>query len=68
MLHPLTLTLILDNDQLDAHLIYFTIYLLHSSICFVHYMFIIRRLKFIDAASGIVLSVSGRPVYRMATD
>ena len=33
-------------------------------------MLIIRRLNCIDAASGIVLSVSGRPVHRLggATD
>jgi len=47
--------LILDNDQRDAHLLYFTIYLSHSSTCFEHYMLIIRRLNFIDVASGIVL-------------
>ena len=56
---------ILDNDQRDAHLLYFTIHLLHSSTCFEHYMLIIRRLNCIDAASGIVLSVSGRPVLRL---
>jgi hypothetical protein len=28
-------------------------------------MFIIRRLNCVDAASGIVLSVSGRPVHRL---
>jgi hypothetical protein len=28
-------------------------------------MFIIRRLNCIDATSGIVLSVSGRPVHRL---
>ena len=39
--------------------------LLYSSTCFKHYMFIIRRLNYIDAASGIVLSVSGRPVHRL---
>ena len=55
----------LDNDQLDAHLLYFTIRPLQSSTCFEHYMLIIRRLKCIDAASGIVLSVSGRPVHRL---
>jgi len=55
------LSLILDNDQRDAHLLYFTIYLLHSSTCFEHYMPIIRRLNCIDSASGIVLSVSDRP-------
>jgi hypothetical protein len=46
---------VLDNDQRDAHLLYFTIYLSHSSTCFEHYMLIIRRLNFIDVASGIVL-------------
>ena len=50
-------TLSSDNDQLDAHLLYFTIRLLYSSTCFKHYMFIIRRLNCNDAASGIVLSV-----------
>ena len=48
----------LDNDQLDAPLIYFTISLLQSCTCFEHYMLIIRRLNCIDATSGIVLSVS----------
>ena len=57
--------MILDNDQRDAHLLYFTMYLLHSSTCFEHYILIIRRLTCIDAASGIVLSVSGRPVHRL---
>jgi len=55
----------LDNDQRDSHLLYFTIYLLYSSTCFEHYMLIIRRLNCIDAASGIILSVSGRPVHRL---
>jgi len=59
------LSIILDNDQLDAHLLYFTIRPLQSSTRFEHYMFIIRRLNCIDAASGIVLSVSGRPVHIM---
>jgi len=58
----------LDNDQLDAHLLYFTIRPLQSSTCFEHCMLIIRRLNCIDAASGIVLSVSGLPVHRTATD
>ena len=49
-----TSTRILDNDQLDTHLFYFTICLLHSSTCFEHYMPVIRRLNCIDAASGIV--------------
>jgi hypothetical protein len=59
---------ILDNDQLDTHLLYFTIYLLHSSTRFEHFMLIISRMNCIDAASGIVLSVSGRPVHRTSTD
>ena len=59
------LSISLDNDQLDAHLLYFTICPLQSSTCFEHYMLIIRRLHCIDAASGIVLSVSGRPVHRL---
>ena len=33
----------LDNDQLDAHLLYFTIRPLQYSVCFKHYMLIIRR-------------------------
>jgi len=45
---------ILDNDQLDTHLLYFTIRLLKFSTCFEHYMLIIRRLNCIDAANGIV--------------
>ena len=57
--------LILDNDQRDAHLLYFTIYLLHSSTCFEHCMLIIMWLNCIDATSGIVLSVIGRPVHRL---
>ena len=39
-----TFKLSLDNDQLDAHLLYFTISPLYSSTCFKHYMLIIRRL------------------------
>ena len=57
--------LILDNDQRDAQLLHFKIYLLHSSTCFEHYMLIIRRLNCIDVAPGIVLSISGRPVHRL---
>ena len=45
----------LDNDQLDAHLLYSTILPLQSSTCFDHYMLIIRRFNCIDAVSGIVL-------------
>jgi len=55
----------LDNDQIDANLLYFTIRPLQSSTCFQDYMPIIWRLNCIDAASGIVLSVSGRPVHRL---
>ena len=44
---------ILDNDQRDAHLLYFTTYLLHSSTCFEHYMLIIRSMNCIDTAFGI---------------
>ena len=53
------LSISLDNDQLDAHLLCFSIRPLQSSTCFKHYMLIIRRLNCIDAASGIVLSVIG---------
>jgi hypothetical protein len=49
------LVISLDNDQLDAHLLYFTISPLQSSTCFKHYMLIIRRLNCIHAASGIVI-------------
>jgi len=45
---------LLDNDQLDTQLLYFTIHLLWSSTCFKHYVLIIRRLSRIDATSGIV--------------
>jgi len=47
--------ILLDNDQPDAYLLYFTIYLLHSSTCFEHYMLVIRRSNCTDATSGIVL-------------
>ena len=59
------LSISVDNGQLDAHMLYFTIRSLQSSTCFEHYMLIIRRLNCIDAASCIVLSVSGRPVRRL---
>ena len=59
------LNISLDNDQHDTHLLYFTIRPLQSSTCFEHYMLIIRRLNCLDAASGIALSVSGRPVHRL---
>jgi len=32
------LSIILDNDQLDTHLLYFTIHILQSSTCFEHIM------------------------------
>jgi len=57
------LGIILDNDQLDTHLLYFTIVSLQFPTCFEHYMLIIRGLNCIDAASGFTLSVSGRPVH-----
>ena len=57
--------LILDNDQRDAHLLYFTIYLSYSSTCFEHFVLIIRGMNCIDAASGIVLSISAHPVHRL---
>jgi len=50
---------ILGTDQHDTQLLYFTIRLLWSSTCFEHYMFIIRRLNYIDAASGIVTFSEG---------
>jgi len=65
VLLTVNLSIILDNDQLDAHLLYFAICPLQSSTCFEHCMLIIRRLNCIDAASGIVLSVSDRPVHRL---
>ena len=55
----------LDNDQLDAHLLYFTIRPLQSSTCFEHYIAHHQEVNCIDAASGIVLSVSDRPVHRL---
>ena len=59
------LSISLDSDQLDAHLLYFKIRPLQSSTCFEHHMLIIRRLNCIDAASVIVLSISGGPVRRL---
>jgi len=47
------LSISLDNDQIDAHLLYFTVRTLQSSTCFEHYMLIVRRLNSIDAAPGI---------------
>ena len=54
-----------DNNQLEAQLLYLYCISPQSSTCFEHYMLIIRRLNSTDAASGIVLSVSGRPVHRL---
>jgi hypothetical protein len=58
----------LDNYQLGARLLYFTKRPLNYCTCFKHYMLLIRRLNCIYAASGIILSVSGRPVHRTAPD
>ena len=41
----LRLSISLDNNQLDAHLLYFTIRPLQSSTCFEDYMLIIRRFE-----------------------
>ena len=60
VLFTVHLSISLDNDQPDAHLLYFTIRPIQYSTCFEHYMLIIRRLNCIDAASDIVLSVSGQ--------
>ena len=62
------LSIILDSDQLDAHLLYFTIHPLQSSTCVEHYMLIFRTLNCTDAASGIVLSFSCRPVHSLRGD
>ena len=62
------LSISLDKDQRNAHLLYFTIRPLQSSTRFEHYMLIIRRLNCIDAASGIILSVSGLSVHRLRED
>ena len=78
------LSISLDNDQLDAFLLYFTIRPLQSSICFEHYMLIIRRLNCIVLMKHLVSSsqsvassaqvggalqpVLSQPVHRAATD
>jgi len=49
------LSISLDNNQRDAHLLYFTVRPLQSTTYFQHYMLIIRSLKCIDAVSVIVL-------------
>ena len=66
VLLTLHLSTSLDNDQLDTHLLYFTVRLLRSSTCFEHHMLIVRRLNCIDAASGVTLSkwLSGTQVER----
>jgi muramidase (phage lysozyme) len=43
------LSIILANDQLDTQLLYFTIYLLHSSTCFDRCLLIIKKSKCTDA-------------------
>ena len=74
----LRISKIVDDNQLDAQLLDFTIRLLRSSTCFEHYMLIIRSLNCIDAASGIVTlsklisgaqfeRVLSQPVHRIAT-
>ena len=47
---------ILDNDQLDTHLLYFILQYVYYNplICFEHYMLLIKKLNCIDATSGIV--------------
>ena len=59
------LSIRLDNDQLDAQLLYFTIHPLQSSTCFEHYMLIIRRLNALMQHLVSSLSVSGRSVRRL---
>ena len=60
------LSISLDKDQLDAHLFYFILQYVHynplhvSSINAHH-----QEVNCIDAASGIVLSVSGLSVHRL---
>ena len=58
----------LDNDQRDAHLLYFLFY--YNASTTILYMFQTlhahhQETNCIDAASGIVLSVSGHPVDRL---
>jgi len=48
VLLTVNVSITLDSDQRDAHLLYFTIYLLHSFTCFEHYMLIIRRLNCVE--------------------
>ena len=73
------LSISLDNDQRDTHLLYFTICPLQSSTCFEHYILIIMRLNCIDAVSDIVAIIQwpsgaqvgrvlSQPVRRTATD
>jgi len=54
-------------NQLDAHLLYFTIRPLQSSTCLEHYMLIIRSWNVL-MQHLVFLSVSGRPVHLTATD
>ena len=59
------LSIILDNDQLEAHLLYFTICPLYSSKCFKHWMLIIRKLIALMQLLVSSLSVSDLPVHRL---
>ena len=59
----------LDNDQLDAHLLYFILQCVHYNPLHVSSINAHNQeVNCIDAASDIVLSVSGRPVHRKVTD
>ena len=42
--------------------------LLHASICFEHYVLIIRKSKMYYAASVITTPVGGRPVHRLRVE
>ena len=63
------LSLSSDNDQLDAHLLYFTIRPLQSTTCFKHYMLIIRRMDLLmlhlESSAGISLVTCWNPRYRV---
>ena len=58
---------ILVINQLDAQNFCFTISLFHASTCFEHHVLIVSRLKLYYTASGIIISIRGRPVHRTAT-
>jgi len=62
------LSISLDNDQRDAHLLCF--FILYNMSTTILYMFQAlhahhQEANCIDAASGIVLSVIGHPVHRL---